>query len=356
MTTPGTALSRRTFLQAALTAAAGCLIAGQRAGAADSLQGKIMTVLGPIAPEDLGVTLAHEHGVVDFLGAEKAPSPRHDSDEAFATILPHLKRLKDRSCRSLVECTPNYIGRDAALLKRLSSASGLHILTNTGYYGAAGNKFLPQHAFTESADQLAARWLREFREGINPTGIRPGFMKLGVDKGKLPEVHAKLLRAAARVHLQTGLTIAIHTGDGEAALDELRILKEEGIAASALIWVHAQNDPGEIQLEAAKRGAWVSLDGFGEKHRERYKNFLAALRAEKLLNRVLLSHDHFWSVEGQEKRGALKLHSGGAPTAFESIFTHLLPDLRSAGFTDTDIRQLTVKNPAEAFTIRVRRA
>jgi predicted metal-dependent phosphotriesterase family hydrolase len=309
MTTFRQAVSRRTFLQTTATATAACLIPGQRGHAADALQGNIMTVLGPVAPEDLGVTLAHEHCVVDFIGAEKSAAPRHDQEEAFATILPHLKRLKEHGCRALVECTPNHIGRDVALLKRLSSACGLHIVTNTGYYGAAANKFLPQHAFAETPDQLAVRWTRELREGIDNTGIRPGFMKLGVDKGKLPEVHAKLVRAAARVHLQTGLPIAIHTGDGEAALDELRLLKEEGVAAGALIWVHAQNDPGKIQLEAAKRGAWVSLDGFGEKHRQRYRNFLAALRAENLLNRVLLSHDHFWSVEGDEKRGTLKLHS-----------------------------------------------
>jgi len=348
------AVSRRTFLQATATTAAACLIPGQPGHTADAFQGKVMTVLGPIGPENLGLTLPHEHCVVDFIGAEKSSAPRHDQDEAFATILPHLKKLKERGCRALIECTPNYIGRDVALLKRLSLASGLHILTNTGYYGAGGNKFLPQHAFAESADQLAARWLREFREGIAGTGIRPGFMKLGVEKGKLPAVHITLVRAAARVHLQTGLPLAIHTGDGEAALDEMRILKEEGVTASALIWVHAQNDPGKIQLEAARRGAWVSLDGFGEKHRERYRNFLAALRAEKLLHRVLLSHDHFWSVEGQEKRVALKLHAGGAPSAYESIFTHLLPDLRRAGFTDAEIHQLTVKNPCEAFTIRVR--
>jgi predicted metal-dependent phosphotriesterase family hydrolase len=328
-------------------------MAGQPAAAADAVQGKIMTVLGPIPPQDLGLTLAHEHCVVDFIGAEKSLAPRHDPEEAFATILPHLKSVKERGCRGFVECTPNYIGRDVALLKRLASASGLHILTNTGYYGAGGNKFLPQHAFTDTADQLAARWIREFRDGINGTGIRPGFMKLGVEKGALPEVHAKLVRAAARAHLQTGLTIAIHTGDGAAALDEIRILKEEGVAASALIWVHAQNDP-KIHLEAAKRGAWVSLDGFGEKQGERYKGFLTAFRTENLLQRVLLSHDHFWSVEGQEPRGALKLHSGGAPTPFAAIFTHLLPDLRGAGFTEKDIQQVMVKNPAEAFTIRMR--
>lgn len=177
-----------------------------------------------------------------------------------------------------------------------------------------------------------------------------------MEKGKLSDLHEKLVRAGARAHLKSGLTIAIHTGDGEATLDELRVLKEEGVAANALVWVHAQNDSGKIQIEVAKQGAWVSLDGFGEKHRERYKSFLSAFRAENLLNRVLLSQDHFWSVEGQGERGTLKLHSGGAANAFESIFTHLLPNLRETGFTAAEVRQLTVRNPAEAFTIRVRTA
>ena len=283
---------------------------------------------------------------------------RHDADDAFATILPHLKKLKERGCQSLAECTPNYIGRDALLLKRLAAASGLNILTNTGYYGAAGNKFLPKHVFTESADQLSARWLAEWRDGIDGSGVRPGFLKLGVGNGKLPDVHAKLVRAAAQVHLQSGLAIAIHTGNGEAALDEIRILREEGVAASALIWVHAQNDSGPRQIEAAKLGAWVSLDGYSasERNRERYRDFLLAMKREKLLGRVLLSHDHFWSVEGEGGRGSLKIHSGGASNAYEAIFTQLLPDLREAGFGENDIQQLTVKNPVEAFTIRARKA
>jgi predicted metal-dependent phosphotriesterase family hydrolase len=348
------ATSRRAFLQTTGLFVSAC--AAGPAFAAGVPEGKIMTVLGPISPQGLGLTLTHEHGVVDFLGAEKTNTLRHDADEAFHTILPHLKKLKEHGCRSFVECTPNYIGRDVRLLKRLAEASGLNILTNTGYYGAAGNKFLPKHAFTETAEQLSARWIKEWREGIAGSGVRPGFLKLGVEKGKLSETHVKLVRAAARVHLESGLSIAIHTGDGEAALDELRVLQGEGVAPGALIWVHAQNDPGQ-HIEMAKRGAWVSLDGYSasEKNRERYKKFLIALRAEKLLSQVLLSHDHFWSVEGEGGRGSLKLHSGGAANAYESLFTHLLPDLRAAGFREADIQQVTAKNPAEAFTIRVRR-
>src|SRR5829696_5995403 len=133
-------ISRRGFFRASILALACGDILARRMIAAESLQGKVLTVLGPITPDELGMTLAHEHCVVDFLGAEKAKAPRHDADEGFLTILPQLKSLKERGCRTFVECTPNYIGRDVRLLKRLATASGLHILTNTGYYGAAGNK------------------------------------------------------------------------------------------------------------------------------------------------------------------------------------------------------------------------
>jgi predicted metal-dependent phosphotriesterase family hydrolase len=312
-----------------------------------------MTVRGPINARDLGVTLTHEHGVVDFVGAEKAKGPRYDVEAAFDTILPHLKRLLDHGCRSFIECTPNYIGRNVALLKRLSEASGLNIVTNTGYYGAANNNFLPKHFYNEDEDTIAARWVNEFKHGIDGTGIRPGFIKLGVDKGKLSDLHAKLIRAGARTHRQTGLTIAVHTGNGEAALDELRLLGEEGVAPSALVWVHAQNDPA-VHLEAANRGAWVSLDGYGTKNHARYKDWLLALKKENLLNRVLLSHDHFWRVEGEGATGAIKLSSGGESEPFQAIFTKLLPDLRMSDFSETDIEQLMVINPREAFAIRVR--
>ena len=105
----------------------------------------------------------------------------------------------------------------------------------------------------------------------------------------------------------------------------------------------------------AKRGAWVSLDGYSatDKARERYRNFLSILRREKLLGRALLSHDHFWSVDGEGEHGTLKL-ANGAPNPFQNIFTDLIPDLRASGFTDPEIRQLTIENPAAAFTLRRR--
>src|SRR3954465_10558818 len=146
---------------------------------------RVMTVRGPIPPGEMGPTLPHEHVLVDFVGARGASRDRYDSDEVYRIALPHLKRIREQGIRTLVDCTPAYLGRDPALLRRLSEASGLNILTPPGYSRAGRGKFLPDHARAESADELASRWLREWREGIDGTGIRPGFIKLGSAGGPL---------------------------------------------------------------------------------------------------------------------------------------------------------------------------
>jgi predicted metal-dependent phosphotriesterase family hydrolase len=124
--------------------------------------GFLMTVNGKIPAKNLGPFLPHEHIITDFAGAEKVVQPQYKRDDAFAEMLPKLQHAKANGVRVMAECTPAYIGRDVLLLQRLAKASGIHIITNTGYYAAAGMKYLPKHAYTESAAQLAARWLKEW--------------------------------------------------------------------------------------------------------------------------------------------------------------------------------------------------
>jgi phosphotriesterase-related protein len=172
----------------------------------------LITVNGPLSESGAGIILPHEHILVDFIGADSARSNRYSADSVMEKALPFLLELKNAGCQTFLDCTPNYIGRDVKILQRLSIASGLNIVTNTGYYGAAGQKFLPKHAFTESADQLAKRWISEFENGIDDTRIKPGFIKLGADAGSLTDVNRKIMNAGAIAHLQTGLTIAVHNG------------------------------------------------------------------------------------------------------------------------------------------------
>jgi len=335
---------RRDFLRAAATATVmGVLKDGS---GADREAGKVVTVRGPVAADALGVTLPHEHVMVDFIGADKASRDRYDANEVFEVVLPHLKRVFELGVRTFVECTPAYLGRDPLLLKRLSEASGLHIVTNTGYYGVGKQKFLPPHALTETAGQLAGRWTAEWRDGIEGTGIRPGFIKIAVEAGPLSPIGRKLIQAAARTHKATGLAIASHTGDSTAALDQIAALGDEEVSASAFIWVHAQNarDSG-VHFRAAQRGAWVSLDGLGPQSVERYAAMVKAMKERGFLHRVLVSHDAGWYHVGELR--------GGTFRPFDTLFTQLIPALKKAGFGDADIQQLTVANPREAYAIRV---
>ena len=310
-------------------------------------QGKVMTVLGPISPNDMGVTLAHEHVLVDFIGADKISRDRYDPEEAFQVILPFLQRVRKCGCRTLVESTPAYIGRDPTLLKRLAARTGMHLLTNTGYYGAANDKFVPRHAYKETADQLAARWLREWEKGIERTGIRPGFIKTGVDSGPLSPIDRKLVRAAARTHLKSGLTIASHTGGTEAGLEQLKILREEGVHPSAFIWVHAQNEwDAESRAKAAKRGTWIEIDNIAPNTVQACVEMVKAMKERGVLNRVLVSHDAGWYSVGEPR--------GGSFRPFETLFTQFLPALKEAGFSEADIQQILVKNPRDALAIRIR--
>lgn len=306
-----------------------------------------MTVRGTIRPEETGLILPHEHLLVDFVGAAEITPNRYDRDEVIQVALPHLRRVMQFGCETLAECTPAYIGRDPILLRELARLSGMNLLTNTGYYGAAKNKFLPEHAFSESADRLADRWIHEAKDGIDDTGIRPGFIKIGVDAGPLSELHSKLVAAAARTHLATGLTIASHTGNGRAALDELNVLAREGVLPDAFIWVHAQNESDtEIHAKVAERGAWVEFDGVAPDSIGRHTDLVMAMRNRGLLRRTLVSHDAGWYHVGEP--------GGGTFRPFDTLFTEFLPRLREAGVTEAEIRQLVVQNPRDALSIRVR--
>ena len=318
-------------------------VAQAAARQASDASGLVQTVTGPIAAARLGLTLMHEHVLVDFIGADQVSPQRYDANHAFTTVLPHLLQARQHGCATLVECTPAYLGRDVTLLKRLSEASGLHILSNTGYYGAAKDKHLPRLAFTESAEQLAARWTREFEQGIDGTSIKPAFMKIGVDEAPLSDVDRKLVRAAAITSRSTGLPIASHTGTGPAAIAELEVLEEARVPASRFIWVHAQNerDPA-FHTRAAKAGAWVEFDGISETSIARHVELVVQMKAQGLLGRVLVSHDAGWYHVGEQ--------GGGQFRPFDTLFTRFIPALRAAGMTSTEVVQLLVDNPRQALT------
>lgn len=338
-------MDRRAFLSTAAAAAAHAAVSP--APLAGAPAGRVMTVRGEIDASAMGVTLVHEHVLVDFGGAATASPARYDADEAFRVVLPRLQELAQRGCRTLVECTPAYLGRDPRLLRRLSEASGLHLVTNTGYYGAANDIAVPEHARAESARQLAARWTAEWRGGIEGTAVRPGFLKVGVDAGPLSEIDRKLVEAGALCHLETGLTLAVHTGDGAAGLDVLAVLDRLGVSPEAFVWVHAQNvkDPATLGW-AAQRGAWVELDGVSPESLDRHVEAVLDLRRRDRLDRVLVSQDAGWYRVGEPGGGSYRPHT--------LLFDAFVPALRARGLGEAEVRTLLVDNPARAFAVRKR--
>lgn len=337
-------ISRRSFLQLVT------LLSTTSALAANKLaqQRAVMSVTGPISADELGTTLIHEHILVDFIGAAQYNPQRWNDDDVVKKVLPFLKEVRNAGCKTIVDCTPNFLGRDVLLLQRLSRESELSIITNTGYYGGSDEKFLPPQAFTETSSELAARWIAEWENGIDGTGIKPGFMKISVNPGTLSKVSQKLVEAAAKTHLRTGLTIASHTGPAIAAFEEIEILKKQGVSPDAFIWVHAQNEKDLNQhLKAARMGTWVSLDGISDTNIPQYVESLYRLKKEKVLERILLSHDAGWYEPGKP--------DGGNFRGYTSLFKQLLPVLRKKGFSNRDIDQLLIENPKEAFTIKVRK-
>lgn len=316
---------------------------------------QIMTVLGPVSAEQLGTCLHHEH-IVSRFGEAPEALPDYNYEKAIGEIVPYLQYMKSIGCDSIMCCTTKYFGRDAQLLKRVAEKSGMQIIANTGFYGAANDRYVPQKAFSSSAKEIAEIWTKEFTDGIDGTTIRPGFIKVGVDGGPLSDIDAKLVRAGAICHRETGLTLQVHTGDNhEAVKQQLTILHKEGVSPKAWVWIHAQNvKNAEDLLYAADKGAWISLDALRTTNYyeqrsnvrievERHLELLNFLKAHGYLGQVLLSHDgSSFPQEGKSKR------------SFEPLFTTFIPMMDSAGYTDVEIGQIVKKNPRNAFQIQKR--
>lgn len=311
------------------------------------LEGKILTVKGPIPASDFGRSLAHEHIICDFIGAELADKNRYDTGEVIAVMAPYLNALTERGFRGFVDCTPAYIGRDVHVLQALSRQIGLHIVTNTGYYGAADDKYLPSHAFVEPAEKLAERWYSEWENGINGTAVRPGFVKIGVDGGHLSDIDKKLVIAAAMVHKKTGLTIACHTAETHAAIDVLNTVVMEGVSSSALIVAHADSIVDqEVHFELAKQGAWLEYDGITPSSIDKHVALICGIVEQNLTNRLLLSHDAGWYNVGDQGGGHIK--------PFTALWDTLYPALRAQGIDEGTLQKLIETNPGEAFSIENR--
>ncbi|MFW5980869.1 MAG: phosphotriesterase family protein, partial [Halanaerobiaceae bacterium] len=302
---------------------------------------EIITVNGPIKTEEMGLTLPHEHIMVDFIGADKAGKHRYRREEVVEVMLPYLEEIKEKGVKTFVDCTPMYLARDVKVLKELADKTGLNIITNTGQYK---EPYLPRDTFEISAEELAAQWIEEFEKGIEETDIRPGFIKTAVDPEGLNKIQQKVIKAAAITSKNTGLTIATHTGCGQSAGEIIDILINIGIKLNKWIFVHAQNEKDyNILRELAEKGVWIELDGIGPDTIQEHIDPLVYLIDKGLEDRILLSQDAGWYEVGNEP--------GKEKQPYSFIFDNFLPETEKMGITPEVIDRIMIDNPASVFAI-----
>jgi len=302
----------------------------------------IQTVRGRIKPNQLGMTLIHEHIMVDFIGADKVDKNRYNSDEVFEVMLPYLKEIRELGVTGFAECTPMFIGRDPVLLKKLSESADMHILTNTGMYK---EPYLPKYAFEKTAEELAQMWIKEIEQGIEDTQIKAGFIKIAVNPGSLIPIQQKIVHAAAITSKATGATIASHTGHGVAVMETLDILKSENVPLDKFIFVHAGGEGDtKYHLSVAEQGAYVEYDNISEGEANRCVQLIKMMLDKGHEDRLLLSQDAGWYNVGQPKGGSIR--------GFAYLIRDFVPLMEQSGIDKKTIDKILISNSAKALQIK----
>lgn len=337
---------------------------------------QVMTVLGPIDAEQLGVTLMHEHLLLDatpwfqeppeasrrttayqsvsieILGQlRNDPFMNLDNCKLFdeATAIAEVMRFRLAGGQSVIDPTCRGIGRDPLALQRIARATGLHVVMGTGYYLHPAH---PPHVKTMTVESIAAEIEQDVREG--EFGVRSGIIgEIGISKDFTSE-EEKVLRGAARAQRTTLVPLEVHLPGWERHGGRvLDVIAEEGgdIQSTVLCHMNPSGMDPAYQVALARRGAWLEFDMIGmdfyyadqsAQSPSDDDNALAIrrLRDEGLLGKVLISQDVFIKIQ--------LVRYGG--TGYAHILEHFVPRLRRHGFSEDEIDTLLIENPRRVFT------
>ena len=299
----------------------------------------IMTVTGPVGPEDLGVVLPHEHVFIDLVREYRGNGLLNDEHLARA----ELAALLEAGGGTLVDLTLDEIGRDPAALRRVSEATGVQIVMGCGHYR---DPYLDRGWFDRmSADAIADEITRDITEGVRDTGVRAGIIgEIGADRRYISAAEERSLRAAGRAHRRTGLTISTHAARWPVGLEQLALLADEGVDPRRVIVGHADSVPiPEYHLALAGQGCYVSFDGIGTGSRfdlHQAAGYVLNLVQAGFGDQILLSHDVCL-------RDHLRAHGG---CGYGFLITEFLPMLAAAGLDETQVRRFVTENPRAALT------
>jgi phosphotriesterase-related protein len=299
---------------------------------------KLITTLGPLDASEVGMILPHEHVFVDLRTWDEPGFGQADPQDVIALMAPELERARAVGVTAIVECSPEGVGRNAAILKAVSEAAGYPLVVPTGIYR---EPWVPPWAHQASEDELYEWMLGELQGEIGESGVQAAWIKLSAGDDGITETETKILRAAAHAGIQTGAIIGSHTARGRVLRDQLDIVESAGYTPQRFIWIHAQNDALDLNLEMAARGAWIEYDAIGGREDSFWIERIQAMLDAGYGEQVMLSHDRGWYDPAKP--------GGGTPRPFTYISEQFLPKLAAAGVDQATIDTLTVDNPFRAF-------
>jgi phosphotriesterase-related protein len=363
------------MLQQSATALAGCVLSVRNAFSKEAeSHPAVHTVLGPVAPDKLGVTLMHEHApIVDW--SELYESPPAPVEPVREKMLADAARLLDRFHSSLspddgpgaiVEATPIRVGRDPQLLVDLARRTKVHIIACTGFWCEA---LAPQHPWAvrlsvhpEGVNQMAGLFVREIAKGMEDprgkwgerfTDVKAGIIKIGVSTYMRPGERVCHI-AAALASRETGCPITTHTTKG-GGLEEAELLLKHGAAPGRIIIGHQghqddreHDEADEYHRQIARLGCYVQFDRVDHKEYgiEKQARQIARLVEAGFVNQLLVSHDHApyyfpeFTAENKRAEGWKALEPD-----YTTVTTKLVESLLSLSISKADIRHILVDNP-----------
>ena len=284
--------------------------------------------------DELGLTLAHEHFIVDLDRIRKdGYSFILDVDE----VVPEIRKAMDQGIHSAFEVTTNDMGRDVRKLKEISEKTGLNIVCSTGFYLS---EYHPEWLDDASKEEIAEVYIRDLTEGIDGTDIRAGLIAeiASSPKGFVGN-ERKILEAAGLASKKTGFAVSTHTGR-IAAQETIDILLKEGVEPDRIILGHQDliDDPG-YHLSLLKQGVNIAFDTCGKTaympDETRAMNALKLSEAgyadHLVLSNDISRHTYFTSFDGK---------------GYLAVMGSVVPLMKEYGLPEETIRKFLADNPA----------
>jgi phosphotriesterase-related protein len=294
----------------------------------------VMTVLGPIEPDDLGTCLPCERimsGSDESLaGHASGYLERAASElEAYFTV----------GGRSMVDISTSNAGRDPMALRMLSQRVPVHLI-------CAAGRHVTDDARVGKIDPAAleAEVVREIQNGVGTSGIKPGLIVLGTSRDGAAT--SDIVQAVAGAAKQTGHPLMLCGATCDRAFELLGKLEDEGLSPRRVIVVSPERRPEASSLHAlARRGAWITINGIGDEgsvsDRER-AGMVVGLVNDGFDEQLLLSQ----GLDGPDGF----ITSGGGP-GWIHLLERFTLQLMDAGASAGLMRTLLIENPSRALTI-----